>query len=135
MKRLFLALILMCSALYAEEFLIKTGNSFNMFTVDNINTNISCIFEIKPENKDVCKVYIGYTTIYLKRGDTLHLEYYLQDGRITAKDEQTVDKERILNKVLKEQGREPIYSDKLFVTDCKVVDFDYNKIITEIIKP
>ena len=134
MKKLFLALILMCSALYAEEFLIKTKDSFNVFTVDNVNTDIGCIFEIKPENKDVCKVYIGYTTIYLKRGDILHLEYYLQDGRITAKDEQIVDKERILNKVLKEHGNEPVYSDKLIVTDCKVVDFDYNKIITEIIK-
>lgn len=135
MKRLFLSLILMCSALYAEEFLIKTGNSFNVFTVDNINANLGYVYEIKPENKDACKVYIEYITIYLKRGDTLHLEYYLQDGRITAKDEQTVDKERILNKVLKERGNEPVYSDKLIVTDCKVVDFDYNKIITEIIKP
>ena len=40
MKRLFLALILMCSALYAEEFLIKTGNSFNVKSQKDGNVEI-----------------------------------------------------------------------------------------------
>ena len=134
MKKIFIVLaMLMSCLLFAKDFTIKTGDSFNVFQVDDVKLNFVSIFEIIPENDNVCKIVIDNETLYLKKGNILHLEYFIQDDSIISKSDYVLDRDKAINEVRQKTGKEPAYSTTRIITEHKVINFDYNKIKTEII--
>lgn len=134
MKKIFIVFVMFITcSLFADDLIIKTGDSFNVFMAGEVKKQFACINEISPSDNGICKIVVDSLVIYLRKGDILSLEYYIQDGDIVAKDDNLLEQEKSINSVRVRRGDKPKYSTDRIFTKAKITAFDYNKIATEIV--